>query len=116
MALNLAQFANANKDLNLGSDQVENLVGTLIVSPTAQPPFAHPPHMLICLTSQAEAPQQVVDEMMAAEEQERARSASSAIPPSPPASEQPDQLSAAQRKDLQMLQELIRRRLEGAKT
>ncbi|KAF2487115.1 hypothetical protein BDY17DRAFT_3385 [Neohortaea acidophila] len=94
MALNLAQFANANKDLNLGSDQVENLVGTLI----------------------AEAPQQVVDEMMAAEEQERARSASSAIPPSPPASEQPDQLSAAQRKDLQMLQELIRRRLEGAKT
>ena len=32
MALNLAQFANANKDLDLGSDQVENLVGTLIVS------------------------------------------------------------------------------------
>lgn len=32
MALNLAQFANANQDLDLGSDQVENLVGTLIVS------------------------------------------------------------------------------------
>ena len=34
MALNLAQFASANKDLDLGSDQVENLVGTLIVSNT----------------------------------------------------------------------------------
>ena len=32
VALNLAQFANANKDLELGSDQVETLVGTLIVS------------------------------------------------------------------------------------
>jgi len=32
LALNLAQFASANKDLELGRDQVENLVGTLIVS------------------------------------------------------------------------------------
>ena len=32
LALNLAQFANANKDMGLGIDQVENLVGTLIVS------------------------------------------------------------------------------------
>jgi hypothetical protein len=32
MALNLAQFASENKDLDLGSDQVETLVGTLIVS------------------------------------------------------------------------------------
>lgn len=32
MALNLAQFAGANGDLNLGGDQVENLVGALIVS------------------------------------------------------------------------------------
>lgn len=30
-ALNLAQFANANEDLNLSKDQVTNLVGTLIV-------------------------------------------------------------------------------------
>jgi hypothetical protein len=37
MALNLAQFASANKDLDLGSDQVENLVGTLIVSLTCNP-------------------------------------------------------------------------------
>ena len=34
MALNLAQFASANKDLDLGGDQVENLVGVLIVSST----------------------------------------------------------------------------------
>lgn len=32
LALNLAQFASSNNDLDLGSDQVENLVGTLIVS------------------------------------------------------------------------------------
>ncbi len=31
-ALNLAQFARQNNDLNLSTDQVENLVGTLIVS------------------------------------------------------------------------------------
>ncbi len=34
LALNLAQFASANKDLELGSDQVDNLVGALIVSHT----------------------------------------------------------------------------------
>ena len=34
LALHLAQFASANKDLDLGQDQVENLVGTLIVSCT----------------------------------------------------------------------------------
>lgn len=32
-AISLAQFANANPDLDLGSDRVENLVGALIVSP-----------------------------------------------------------------------------------
>ena len=31
-ALNLAQFANANKDLDFGESQIENLVGTLMVS------------------------------------------------------------------------------------
>jgi len=34
LALNLAQFAGANNDLDFGRDQVENLVGTLIVSCT----------------------------------------------------------------------------------
>lgn len=37
MALNLAQFASTTQDLDLGSDQVENLVGTLIVSLTGPP-------------------------------------------------------------------------------
>ena len=32
LALHLAQFASANQDLDLGEDQVQNLVGTLIVS------------------------------------------------------------------------------------
>lgn len=68
------------------------------------------------IVTQAEAPQTVVQKMTAAEDKEHARSASSAIPPSPPSSEQTDQLSAEQRKNLEMLQELIRRRLEGSKT
>lgn len=63
---------------------------------------------------QAEAPTEVVDEMTAAEDAEKAKSASSAIPPSPPSSDQPDQLSAESRKELEMLQELIRRKLESA--
>ncbi|EME81013.1 uncharacterized protein MYCFIDRAFT_86431 [Pseudocercospora fijiensis CIRAD86] len=94
LALNLAQFASENKDLDLGSDQVENLVGTLI----------------------AEAPSEVVEEMMAAEDAEKTRSATSVVPPSPPASEQTLELSVEQRKELQMLQELIRRKLESSKT
>ena len=32
LALQLTQFASDNKDFDLGSDRVENLVGTLIVS------------------------------------------------------------------------------------
>ena len=53
---------------------------------------------------------------MAGEDAEKARSASSAIPPSPPASEQTDALSESQRKELLVLQELIRRKLDGGKT
>lgn len=72
--------------------------------------------ILIVPNAQAEAPSAVVDEMMAAEDAEKAKSASSLVPPSPPSSEQTDQLSAEQRKELQMLQELIRRKLESSKT
>ncbi|TKA83116.1 hypothetical protein B0A55_00907 [Friedmanniomyces simplex] len=97
LALNLAQFAGANKDLDLGRDQVENLVGALI----------------------AEAPSEVVEEFMAAEnaadEKVRASVANKVIPPSPPNSDQTDVISAEQRRQLQMLQELIRRKLEGSK-
>lgn len=41
-ALNLAQFAATNNDLDFGIDQVENLVGALIVSYTPVPPYARP--------------------------------------------------------------------------
>lgn len=112
MALNLAQFANANQDLDLGSDQVENLVGTLIVSHR----IIHPVQLFANLSTQAEAPSEVVEEIMAGEDAEKARSSASAIPPSPPSSEQTDALSEAQRKDLLVLQELIRRKLDGGKT
>lgn len=53
--------------------------------------------------------------MIAEEEKEHARSKSTAVPPSPPASEQMNQLTAEQRKELEYLQELIRRRLENGK-
>jgi len=54
--------------------------------------------------------------IMASEDTEKAASSSTAIPPSPPASEQTDQLSPEQRKELQLLQELIQRKLDGSKT
>lgn len=53
---------------------------------------------------------------MAAEHVVKAQSTASIVPPSPPPSDQPDQLSAEQRKELLMLQELIRRKLESSKT
>ncbi|KAK1077113.1 hypothetical protein LTR33_008358 [Friedmanniomyces endolithicus] len=97
LALNLAQFASANKDLELGSDQVANLVGALI----------------------AEAPSEVVEEFMAAEgaaKQKANSSAPAVTPPWPPNSDQTDIILAGQRKQLRMLQELIRRKLESSKT
>ncbi|TKA45541.1 hypothetical protein B0A54_04080 [Friedmanniomyces endolithicus] len=97
LALNLTQFASANKDLELGSDQVDNLVGALI----------------------AEAPSEVVEEFMAAELAADAKAESSAtaeVPPSPPNSDQTDLISGEQRRQLQMLQELIRRKLESSRT
>lgn len=56
---------------------------------------------------------------MADEGVEKAKSSAAAAilpPPSPPSSDQTDLLSAEQRKELQMLQELIRRKLEGNKS
>ncbi|KAI9845227.1 MAG: hypothetical protein M1837_004982 [Sclerophora amabilis] len=90
-ALNLAQFSQANSDLNLGVDEVDNLITTLI----------------------AEAPTEVVS--LLSESVGKA----SIIPPSPPSSDsRPDQpepaLSQKERNTLQVFQELIRRRLEGA--
>lgn len=53
---------------------------------------------------------------MAAEALEKSKSVSSVVPPSPPASELTGEISAEQRKELQMLQELIKRKLESSKT
>ncbi|KAH9828383.1 PHD-finger [Teratosphaeria destructans] len=96
LALNLAQFAAAdgNKDLDLGKDKMNILLGTLI----------------------AEAPQEVVSAKTAEETVEAAKSSAAAIPPSPPSSEQTDQLSAEQRRELENLQELIRRKLDQSKS
>ncbi|KAK3674584.1 hypothetical protein LTR78_005670 [Recurvomyces mirabilis] len=94
LALNLAQFASANQDLDLGSDQVENLIGTLI----------------------AEAPTEIVDDYTAVTVAVEGKIDVPAVPLSPPTSEQTDQLSAEQRKQLLELQELIRRKLESSKT
>jgi hypothetical protein len=101
-----------NKDLDLGSDQVENLVGTLI----------------------AEAPADVVQQMMAKTKappsleastasttgvREKSVSSGGLVPPSPPvsdlqtASQSEGPISEELRKELLALQELIRRRLEG---
>lgn len=114
VALNLAQFATSNADLNLGADQVQNLLGTLI----------------------AEAPSEVVDRIML-ERQARAcvtpppqaSGKSTALPAESvvPTTEagasiagavdltaEANALSAEERNQLQKLQELIRRKLEGS--
>lgn len=66
---------------------------------------------------QAEAPPEVVEQMTATENAESARlTATAAVPPSPPPSEQTEPLSEALRRELEMLQKLIARRLEGGKT
>ncbi|KAK5114509.1 hypothetical protein LTR62_002444 [Meristemomyces frigidus] len=93
VALNLAQFATANQDLDLGSDKVQDLVGTLI----------------------AEAPAEVVDGYMASADNVEMKETAPTVPLSPPTSEETDQLSAEQRKQLLNLQELIRRKLENSK-
>ena len=118
LALHLAQFASANTDLGLGQNQVENLVGTLIVSCTQTLQQHRAVHLqeTDSIAIQAEAPSAVVEEYTAAEDAERTSSSSGrAIPPSPPHSEQPE-LSTEQRKELETLQELIRRKLECNKT
>ena len=87
LALNLAQFANDNQDLDLGGDEVQNLVGTLI----------------------AEAPAEVVQSMMGMNEDTLTNLASTAVSDSPPSD---GGLSADNRKQLMMLQALIQRKLD----
>ena len=66
--------------------------------------------------SQAEAPTEVVDGYTASTIAVNGKTEVPAVPLSPPTSEQTEQLSAEQRKQLLDLQELIRRKLESSKT
>ncbi|KAI9803314.1 MAG: hypothetical protein M1825_002105 [Sarcosagium campestre] len=91
-ALNLAQFANANADIALDADATKNLVDTLI----------------------AEAPADVV--ALYAESAPASEPTSLSVTPAPQASRVALQGQGSQtdeRQSLLMLQELIRRRLEG---
>ncbi|KAK4982543.1 hypothetical protein LTR66_009217 [Elasticomyces elasticus] len=98
-AINLAQFAQTNRDLGLGGGRVGTLAAALI----------------------AEAPENVVAQLDHAGSAVNGVPSSSTTtattateaPPSPPASEQPEQPSAQERAVLLKLQEIIRRRLEG---
>lgn len=69
---------------------------------------------LITCHSQAEAPSEVVNDMMS-EETKQSKSASSVVPPSPPASEQTE-MTEDNRRQLEMLRDLINRRLESGKS
>ncbi|KAG9631384.1 hypothetical protein KCU64_g16686, partial [Aureobasidium melanogenum] len=87
-ALDLVGLANQQADLDFNGDQVSSLLTTLI----------------------AEAPADVVEQMIEAEK--AAKSSDTAGPPSPPASDQHTEQSAAQqRKTLELLQTLIARKL-----
>ncbi|KAI5239158.1 hypothetical protein E4T43_06944 [Aureobasidium subglaciale] len=87
-ALDLVGLANQQGDLDFNGDQVSSLLTTLI----------------------AEAPANVVEQMIEAEKE--VKSSDTAGPPSPPASDQHTEQSAAQqRKTLELLQTLIARKL-----
>ncbi|TIA40082.1 hypothetical protein D6C78_02767 [Aureobasidium pullulans] len=87
-ALDLVGLANQQADLDFNGDQVSGLLTTLI----------------------AEAPADVVAQMIEAEKE--AKSSDTTGPPSPPASDQhTEQSLAQQRKSLELLQTLIARKL-----
>lgn len=128
-AISLAQFANANPDLDLGGDRVENLVGALIVSSpamlrlvscrsmTSTYPLSEMHKSTDTFLLQAEAPEQVIDDIAAGEGQNVTHTNGIKASPSPPNSQQQNKsLSPEQRKELEMLQELIKRKLQGAQS
>lgn len=122
-ALNLAQFAQLNTDLNLSSDQVQNLIITLIVRllPTCDLIKDYVIANTLVFAAQAEAPNDVVS-MCNYEGTALADTAATkdpSIPPSPPESDQQAEqhaISEREKQTLLMFQELIRRRLEGGST
>ncbi|KAF4547448.1 PHD-finger domain-containing protein 3 [Elsinoe fawcettii] len=90
-ALELVQFASQQNDISIAPESVENLIYTLT----------------------AEAPKEVVDQI-AGDEDERNLTNGLASPPSSDGSGVAASLTRKQRKDLEALQELIKRRLESA--
>ena len=120
LALNLVQLARGRDDLDLGIDEVGNLLDMLIVR---LPSIGGIMSCRRLIRSQAEAPSDVTDLLSGAAPKSTASrpSVGSAInPPSPPSSDsRPDQAEQIagdedrERKILRMLQELICRKLEG---
>lgn len=122
-ALNLAQFAQLNTDLHLSSNQVQNLITTLIVRllPTCDLTKDYVIANTLVFATQAEAPNDVVS-MCNYEGTALADTAATKdppIPPSPPESDQQAEqhaISEREKQTLLMFQELIRRRLEAGST
>lgn len=113
-ALNLAHFAQANPDLGLQCNQVQNLLAALIVS------FSDS-GLLLCVdktykeTLQSEAPSAVVAMCGDGESKHSAGNEEPdlSVPPTPPTSDLQDlKVGAKETQHLLMLRELIRRRLE----
>ena len=114
-ATNLLHFARFNPDLGLKTDHVQSLVTTLIVS------FLYTIMTSLCQINQdipqSEAPDTVV--VMCGDEGSKNGTTTidrdPSIPPTPPISDLQDlkdlKVSAKERKQLLMLQELVRRRL-----
>lgn len=119
-ALSLAQFAQVNTDLNLSSDQVQNLISTLIVRLSYLACELTEDYVIansMVFAAQAEAPTDVV--AMSNHEgtalADTAAKKDPSIPPSPPESDQQAEHGICEREKqtLLMFQELIRRKLEG---
>lgn len=81
---------------------------------TSSPSFKQDRSADIPCLSQSEAPAQVVDDIAATEGQSTHSNGFQASP-SPPNSQANESLSPELRQELEMLQELIKRKLEGAK-
>lgn len=122
-ALNLAQFAQLNTDLNLSSDQVQNLIITLIVRllPTCDLTEDYVIANTLVFATQAEAPNDVASmcNYEGTALTDTATAKDPPIPPSPPESDQQAEqhaISEREKQTLLMFQELIRRRLEAGST
>ena len=125
VALNLAQMAHSNEELSVSTDQIENLVSALIVS--SLPPHRRFPFCsadwLTQRRTQAEAPTAVVDMFSTHGENTTScdddiTTTNPTILPTPQKPQESDLsekgISAAEKQQLLVIQELIRRRLGPA--